>query len=111
MAAGYCRASPKCGVSEHSRFECTMASCACLFLTALRTLKPGEQMPATYEHSVSRLETIVGHLGNDAKPLSEALQLFEEALECLQNASEQLSAVEEQVQRLLETADGAVAIR
>lgn len=68
-------------------------------------------MAATYEHSVRRLEAIVADLDNDAKPLSEALKLFEEGLGCLQNATEQLSALEVQVQRLVKASDGAISIR
>jgi exodeoxyribonuclease VII small subunit len=58
----------------------------------------------SYEQCVRRVESIVAELGNDAKPLAEAVALYEEAIDCLRNASEQLSVVEQKVTRLVEGA-------
>ena len=64
-----------------------------------------------YEQSVRRLEAIVAELGNDAKPLSEAVLLFQEGVGCLRNASTQLCEIEAQVKVLVEESDGVLGER
>jgi exodeoxyribonuclease VII small subunit len=68
-------------------------------------------MMQTYEQSVRRLEAIVAELGNDAKPLSEAVVLFEEGLACLRNAEAQLADIDAKVKVLVEGTDGSVQAR
>jgi exodeoxyribonuclease VII small subunit len=68
-------------------------------------------MTRTYEQSISRVEVIVATLGNDAKPLSDAVSLFEEAVDCLRDASSQLSAVEAKVKILVEESSGVLSER
>jgi exodeoxyribonuclease VII small subunit len=63
-------------------------------------------MTPTYEDSVRRIETIVAELSNDARPLSDAVVLFEEAIECLRIASDQLAIVEQKVTLLVDGAEG-----
>ena len=67
-------------------------------------------MPS-YEQSVRRLEAIVSELGNDAKPLSDAVSLFEEGMVCLRHASAQLAEIDAKVKVLIEQADGGIAER
>lgn len=61
-------------------------------------------MMQTYEQNVARVEAIIGDLGNDAKPLSNAIALFEEAVGRLRDASDQLTAVEAKVKVLIDAA-------
>ena len=63
-------------------------------------------MTQTYEQSVRRLEAIVAELGNDVKPLSEAVVLFEEGLGCVRNAEAQLAAIDAKVKVLAEGKGG-----
>jgi exodeoxyribonuclease VII small subunit len=60
---------------------------------------------------VRRLETIVAELGSDAKPLSDAVLLFEEGMGCLRSASAQLADIEAKVKVLIEQADGTIVER
>lgn len=62
-------------------------------------------MSQTYEESVCRLESIVSELGNDAKPLSDAVALFEEGMLCLRHATQQLATIEAKVKLLGEESD------
>lgn len=68
-------------------------------------------MPRPYEESIRRVELIVNDLVNDAKPLSDAVALFEEAMTCLRDASTQLHGIETKVKMLVEESNGALAER
>ena len=68
-------------------------------------------MPRTYEESIRRVEVIIADLANDAKPLSDAVALYEEAIECLRGASVELSAIEAKVKVLVDESNGALAER
>jgi exodeoxyribonuclease VII small subunit len=70
-----------------------------------------QNMIQTYEQSIRRLEAIVAELGNDAKPLADAVALFEEGVGCLRHASAQLSNIEAKIQLVVEDSDGVLAVR
>lgn len=58
------------------------------------------------EHSLERLEEIVGILEEGKVPLDEALELFEEGIQISKECGEKLKAAELRIRKLTKTIDG-----
>jgi exodeoxyribonuclease VII small subunit len=65
---------------------------------------------STVEQRLARLEDIVSELEREPLELARALALFEEGVGCLREAAGTLAEAEARVQKLVELADGALAV-
>jgi exodeoxyribonuclease VII small subunit len=63
-----------------------------------------------FEEDIARIEAIVAKLEREEMPLDAALALFEEGVEKLRRAAAALGEAEGKVRRLVEQADGGVAL-
>lgn len=70
-----------------------------------------EENQQSFEHSLYRLEEIVGLLESGRAPLSELLALFEEGAGIVKKCHTELDEAEEKVQLLVESQDGTPSYR
>lgn len=65
------------------------------------------ESPESFEHTLARLQEIVGELEGDGVDLDRALRLFEEGVERLRTATGELARAEATVKLLVERTDGS----
>ena len=65
---------------------------------------------SSIEQRLARLEEIVAQLESEPLELARALTLFEEGVGCLRDAAGTLADAEARVQKLVELADGTLAV-
>lgn len=68
----------------------------------------GQGEGPSFEHSMKRLEEIVGRLESGDLPLDESLRLFEEGIGLSKRAAGLLDQAERRVEALTKAADGSV---
>ncbi|HWZ57189.1 MAG TPA: exodeoxyribonuclease VII small subunit [Verrucomicrobiae bacterium] len=73
------------------------------------TKKPEQEKKPEFEHSLSRLEEIVGKLESANLSLDDAMKLFEEGVQLSRDCQKYLEQAEGKVEILLKKAGGEMA--